>query len=283
MDLLSFENSVLCLDIKPVGPVFGLPGTLMRRQSVQRAATVNNRKKVCQVIIKDTFSLKENGESPLKKAGTLNRSRSLMSTNHVPFLAPRRGDRQRIEQKMSEVWTKDRLPYPGMTGHKGSHLIRTSATSVMRKISLASTITATGSTKRRTLTHGSPVDNRLDWTKTSNPLGHQTDGAASPTFENTHPHPDTFWSTLEYQDPNPYAERVSSTSEEVSLNEANIEHLVSDENEGKSRQASDASTIVATRHPKVLGLEKGKPRKPKTILKAFSTESIRGWFHSGAR
>lgn len=40
---------------------------------------------------------------------------------------------------MTDVWTRDILPYPGMTGRaRGEHLVRASASSMMRKLSVAS-------------------------------------------------------------------------------------------------------------------------------------------------
>ena len=280
MNLMSFENSVLCLDIKSLGPVFGLPGTMMRRQSIQRAATINHRRNACQVIIKNTFSLKETGEGSVKRSGTLSRSRSLMSTNHIPLLAPRRGDRQRMEQKMSEVWTKDRLPFPGMTGHRGGHLIRTSATSVMRKISIASTITSASSVKRRTIAHGSEEDNEPGSTHAAYAFLNQTDGASSPRVENVQKYPEVFWSTLEYQDANPYAESILSTPKETTSIGTNFQSdMVNRSQErSRSRQTSEALTVIATRNARGLDHEKVKLSKSRTLMKAFSTENIRGWF-----
>jgi len=279
LNLLSFEHSVLCLDIKPLGPVFGLPGTLMRRQSIQRAATTNHRRHACQIIIKNTFSLKETGESPMKRSGTLSRSRSLLSTHHIPVLAPRRVDRQRMEQKMSDVWTKDRLPYPGMAGHRGGHLIRTSATTVMRKISFASPTNPISSLERRTTTSGSMGDGKSDLTSFERVLENQTDGTSSPMPEYTHTPLNAIDSTLEYQDPNPYSKCTFLTPEEGAIDLAEDDDQTDVQDESMSRQVSEVSTVVASRDSKELYHEKGKPSKPKTLLKAFSTESIRGWFH----
>ena len=274
ISLLSFENSVLCLDIKPLGPVFGQPGTLMRRQSIQRASTTNHRRNACQVIIKNTFSLKETGDSPVKRFTTLSRSRSLMSTNHIPLLTPRRGDRQRMEQKMLDVWTKDRLPYPGMTGHRGGHLIRTSATSVMRKISLASTSSLISPEKRRRVTQGSWIEDQPDSTSFACPFGSQIDGTSSLRPQNVHSYSHTFWSNLEYRDPNPYTTRISSQSREGGEGEED-----GNWDANASRQASETSTVLAGRSSKDLEGEERNSSKPRTLLKAFSTESIRGWFH----
>lgn len=59
------------------------------------------------------------------------------------MLAPSRGDRARLEALLSDVWTRESLPFPGMTVRaRNEHLIRTSAHSVMRKLSVTS-ITST--------------------------------------------------------------------------------------------------------------------------------------------
>ena len=274
-NLLGFENSVLCLDIKSLGPVFGLPGTLLRRQSIQRAATTNHRKHAFQVIIRNTYSLKENGDSPIKRSGTLGRSRSFMSTNNIPLLAPRRDDRQRVEQKMCDVWSKDRLPYPGMTGHRGVHLIRTSASSVMRRISFARTPSPVRMANRRIFTHQCGSENDIDSTSHDRSFQHQTDGASSPTPDISHPR---LRHDLEYQDPNPYSKCMSMIYE-TDVGESIINQYMNGANVIGFRKVSDASTIVASSDLQELEAEKGKVQKPKTLFKAFSTESIRRWFH----
>ncbi len=283
----SFENSVLCLDIEPLGPVFGLPGTLMRRQSIQRAVTVNSRKNASQVIIKNTFSHRENGDSPIRRSGTLTRSKSLMSMNQVPLLAPRRGDRQRIVQKMSEVWTKDRLPYPGMTGHRGGHLIRTSANSVMRKLSMASTNTTVSfavSVKQRTVTYGSIAESNPFAGNVATLRANQTDGASSPSSENAHLYPETFRTTFGYHEPHV----VSKPTLSIPIDEdmTFVTRLRNDSigsSEGKSRGHSETSTIVASRKSKDLQPVKAKSHANGRLLKAFSTDGIRSWFHHQSR
>ena len=97
LSITSFEHSILYLDIKTLGPVLGQPGTLIRRQSIQRAATLDSRKNGCQVIIKNTNAAKDRGETPLAAPVSVGRSPSLLSTNIVPILAPKRADRQRME------------------------------------------------------------------------------------------------------------------------------------------------------------------------------------------
>jgi hypothetical protein len=88
----------------------------------------------CQVIIKNTNAFKETASS-----ASINRSQSLLTTNRTPVLAPSRAERIRIEALLSDVWTREILPYPGITGRSRSeHLVRASASSMMRKLSVAS-------------------------------------------------------------------------------------------------------------------------------------------------
>lgn len=136
----------LALDLKSLGSVLGQPGTLAHKISVKRAATLGPRSNVCQVFIKNTHALKDSFDSSSSGSLVVSRSQSLLSTNRIPVLAPRRLDRIRMEHDLAKVWTKDLLPYPGMSGNRGEHLFRASASSMMRKLSRASI--ATGFTKR---------------------------------------------------------------------------------------------------------------------------------------
>lgn len=136
----------LVLDLKPLASVLGQPGTLAHKISVKRAATVGPRTNVCQVFIKNTHALKDGYDSSTTGNLAVSRSQSLLSTNRIPVLAPKRVERMRMEQDLAKVWTKDLLPYPGMGGNRGEHLLRASASSMMRKLSRASI--ATGFTKR---------------------------------------------------------------------------------------------------------------------------------------
>lgn len=299
-DTLSASGqSVLSLDIKTLGFVFGQPGTLTRRQSIQRAATVNSRKSGHQVIIKNTNSPKESGEPPAFEPESLSRSQSLLSTHRVPVLAPRRVERQRIENIMSDVWTRDRLPFPGMTGSRGSYLIQRSATSVMRKISKAS-ITTT-STKRTVSTYMSITENdstpRPESINEQSDFGNieiqrsvsyasmsdaglgpghikfhritQTDGTSSPPRE-------------------PQINKLPSQLEELTITRIEslpTENIMKDGKLAKSpkgrksRDESPASTGSTSQFSGELGRGKAKLRKPKTLLKVFSREGIKKWLN----
>ena len=91
-----------------------------------------------QVILKNTSVEREAAVSASKSS--INRSQSLLTTNaRIPVLAPSRGDRARLEALLSDVWTRGVLPFPGITVRaRSEHLVRSSASSVMRKLSVAS-------------------------------------------------------------------------------------------------------------------------------------------------
>jgi hypothetical protein len=125
-------------DVKPVGVVFGQAGTLARRLSVQRAATVGNRTNVCQVIIRNTHKPQDSQHSRDALAASIQRSQSLLTTHRTVVLAPKRNERIRLEYALGDVWTRDKLPYPGMTTSRSGQIIRASAGSLVRKLSLAS-------------------------------------------------------------------------------------------------------------------------------------------------
>ena len=149
--------SMIALDIRSLGYVFGLPGTLTRRLSIQRAATLNPRTSNLQVIIRNTHTLKNHCDSQISALDSISRSQSLLTTNRAVILAPKRIERIRMEYALADVWSKDFLPYPGMGNNRGEHLIRTSASSMMRKLSRAS---RTGNFKKRSSSHASFADDK---------------------------------------------------------------------------------------------------------------------------
>ncbi|KAF3017465.1 hypothetical protein E8E14_009704 [Neopestalotiopsis sp. 37M] len=131
--------SSLALNIKSLGTVFGKPGSVARRLSIHRATTVGPKSPLCQVILKNTTTVKET-TSPANDTPNINRSQSLLTTTtRIPILAPPRGDRARIEAQLSDVWSRKILPFPGITPRSRSeHLVRASASTMMRKLSVAS-------------------------------------------------------------------------------------------------------------------------------------------------
>jgi len=108
-------------------------------------------------------------------ANNINRSQSLLTTNRIPVLAPLRTERIKLENLLSDVWTKDQIPYPGMTGRQRSdNIVRSSASSVMRKLSVAS-ITSnltkrSGSLASLASSHRCPEDDKEAASCTTSPF-----------------------------------------------------------------------------------------------------------------
>lgn len=128
----------LNLDIKSLGPVFGHANSIVRRMSVHRAATLGAKTNTSQVIIKNTQAQKLPDTPPTFSPSLITRSQSHASSNFIPTLAPRRAERIRLETVLEDVWTKEALPFPGMSNRRVEKQIRASANSVMRKLSMAS-------------------------------------------------------------------------------------------------------------------------------------------------
>lgn len=266
LSILTPEHSLLDLDIKTLGAVFGQPGTLTRRLSVQRAATINPRTNVTQVIINNTHCPKDHPDTGRSASASLSRSHSLLSTNRIPILAPERADRIRLEQAISNAWTREILPYPGMIASRGGQFIRASANSMMRKLSKAS---ITSNARKRAVSCRSVSETNSSSTRSEAICSDQTDGGV-PLIE---------WDELATV--RLKHESYGKTSFEVERSTSRYEvRKVSRlfQRARKSQEGSDASTIVAGRESLDLEHVKGKLRKPKTLLKAFSTEGIRGWF-----
>jgi hypothetical protein len=120
---------------KSLGPAFEANGGFARRKSIHRAATLGPKTNLHQVIIKNTNAQKLGGDDNVLP---MMRSQSHMSASHIPTLAPRRTERIRLEAALGEIWTRDVLPYPGMTSGRMETHIRASANSVIRKLSMAS-------------------------------------------------------------------------------------------------------------------------------------------------
>ncbi|KAH8889580.1 Dbl homology domain-containing protein [Thozetella sp. PMI_491] len=132
----------LSLNMKSLGTVFGKPGTVARRISIHRATTVGPKSPLCQVILKNTSAVRD---APLpSNSRPINRSQSLICTSHkIPVLAPPHSARARIEASLSDVWTRDVLPFPGITTRSRSEkIVRASASSMMRKLSVATITTS---------------------------------------------------------------------------------------------------------------------------------------------
>lgn len=106
-----------------------------------------------QVILKNTSAAANRVPSPTH----INRSQSLLTTNtRVPVLAPTRNERVRLETLLMDVWSRDVLPYPGMSFKaRNEHIVRSSASTMMRKLSVVS---ITGSFGKKAGANSSGLD-----------------------------------------------------------------------------------------------------------------------------
>ncbi|KAJ1331573.1 RhoGEF domain-containing protein [Microdochium nivale] len=112
-------------------------GTIARRVSIQRATTVGSKSALCQVVLKNTTTVKDSSQA--SSISTISRSQSLQTTNPRNTLAPAVAERARLEAVLADVWSRGSLPFPGMTSRSRSEqLVRSSASTVMRKLSVAS-------------------------------------------------------------------------------------------------------------------------------------------------
>ncbi|ATZ45928.1 hypothetical protein BCIN_01g06240 [Botrytis cinerea B05.10] len=130
----------LSFDIKPMGTVYGKPGTVARRNSIHRATTMKGQTTIPRsVIVRNTSATVEPSLSSSASQLSINRSQSLAGPHRPTVLAPPRTERVRLETLLADVWTRDIIPYPGMgsRAHR-EHTVRASASSMMRKISHAS-------------------------------------------------------------------------------------------------------------------------------------------------
>ncbi|EGU89245.1 hypothetical protein FOXB_00198 [Fusarium oxysporum f. sp. conglutinans Fo5176] len=136
--------------------VFGRPGSIARSLSTHQASVGSSEP--CHVILKNTSTMKSS--SGTSSGAGLHRSQSLLSTKvRTPVLVPSRSERARLEVLLSDVWSQDVLPLPSMTNiARNEQMIRRSASTVMRKLSVSSMTKRSGSLSRRMIEDPSSED-----------------------------------------------------------------------------------------------------------------------------
>ncbi|TRX97685.1 hypothetical protein FHL15_001440 [Xylaria flabelliformis] len=112
--------------------------SVARRLSIHRATTIGPKSSLCQVVLRNTSIVQDNTSTD--QPSSINRSQSLLTTNsRIPVLAPARAERARLEALLADVWSRKALPYPGITSRsRNEHRVRSSASTMMRKLSAAS-------------------------------------------------------------------------------------------------------------------------------------------------
>ncbi|KAI9806399.1 MAG: hypothetical protein M1833_003586 [Piccolia ochrophora] len=168
---MEFQQSsnflALSFDIKPLADALGQCGAVVRHLVTYSDATATSHAGRSQVIIRNTFVPKD-GQGPVQAPlQAVNRSQSLLSTQRTPVLAPKRTRRIQLENILSDVWTRDVLPYPGMGSKRNDHPLRASATLMMRKLSKASIASTfsrrstSNASERRQKSEGSELESQV--------------------------------------------------------------------------------------------------------------------------
>ncbi|PWW75598.1 Dbl homology domain-containing protein [Tuber magnatum] len=144
-------------DIRSLGHVFGRPGTLARRQSLHRPGSTPLPKSDV-IIINNTHALSEVIGS--KSASGLSRSASVLHAGQMTVLSPKRTERNRIESRLTDVWTRDQLAYGSMAS---GGVRRRDASNLMRRLSAVSLV----SSARRSIhgLHSSGSSSEASWTQ----------------------------------------------------------------------------------------------------------------------
>ncbi|KAL8748963.1 MAG: hypothetical protein Q9184_007004 [Pyrenodesmia sp. 2 TL-2023] len=263
--------TTLIIDAKPLCPVFGMFGSVSRRLSIQRAATVHSRTNVAQVIIRNTTAARETNDDSDSMLGSIGRSKSVLTANRVPVLAPKRSDRSRMESSLADVWSRERLPFPGMSTHRGDHPLRASATSLIRRFSRAS-ISST-LTKRSASTIS---------TAESRP------GASVPDLRKIgedDDHHDPHLDAYQLLGPSPGMshvdeQRLEGSGKLIRAGTVKGVRLSDATNQIKNRNVARASAQMV----RVESTEKGSPRivrnrrsTPGGLLKGFSGDAMKAW------
>ena len=266
------DLTFLAVKMRSLGLIFGQPGSLSRRYSMQRAALVDRPKTGYQVIIRNTSSAQEGQDSPKSPSGTFNRSASLLLTSRIPVLAPERADRVRLEHALEGVWTKELLPFPGMTTHRVGNFVRVSKNSVMRKLSKASTNTQSS---KHSLSCTSLDDPFVEATSPEESQSVAPEVAAEQKVVTPI---STIRSELEGYSIPSEAVVIKESAREPAPDQMKISFNVT--KPSKNRGTSENTVITSDDlDPEDRDDERtNRPKKNKTLLKAFSAEGIRTWF-----
>ncbi|KAL8690770.1 MAG: hypothetical protein Q9218_003863 [Villophora microphyllina] len=262
----------LAPNINSLGPVFGMFGSVTRRLSVQRAATVHSPVNGPQVIIRNTTTGKHNKRGLDNAFDSIGRSKSVMTATHVPILAPKRADRTRMESALADVWSRDHLPFPGMSTHR-DNAIRASASSMMRMISRAS-ISSTFSKRSASTTSFSslkPVASAGDLQKIGE--GDEEHDFHLDAYESLYSTPKRIDQRVE--------EKVEGSGKLMRAGTVKGVKLSDATNQVREREVLPR---FEGRTVRIESTDKGSPRivrsrrsVPGGLLKGFSTEGLKAW------
>lgn len=107
-----FVRPIAC-NIEPSGISGGYQGSLRRHWSFHGSVTPPPRTESLIVCVQNTWALSEPALQPrTRPSAGLSRSSSVLNINDIFTLAPKRSTRSRLENALTDVWSKDQLP-PG--------------------------------------------------------------------------------------------------------------------------------------------------------------------------
>ncbi|KAF5862261.1 hypothetical protein ETB97_011874 [Aspergillus alliaceus] len=125
--------SFLALDLTPLDRVLGFEPPLSRTTSVHSVASLRAESDLQHIVIKRTHCPNKLGQFARHIDGELERPRFSLLESPI-ILTSRRQDRIRLERAISSVYTRECLPYPGMSLAKGDILFRPGT--IMRRLTL---------------------------------------------------------------------------------------------------------------------------------------------------
>ena len=237
-------------------------GSFDRGLFIQTFSKLTPRTRMVPVIIKNTYiPLRGDPVEPqFNVPVSSNRSYPRLATNAAQTLGPERSDRTRMEQAMSDVWTRNALPFPAMTTSRSGQLFRASNSMMRRlsKVSITSSPTKRSTSQRSRASIIDPgLDGAMDdpFVEHSTTMGPQAPKAADLPTE---------LQILTHSAYPRYARKVSFS-----------DYLKRSEQQKLNEEDSDTSTIIGKMSEEG---SRDKPRKPKQISRALSKEKIKSWF-----
>ena len=262
-------HSPLTTEMRSIGKAFGKPSSFVRRMSVHRTATVGPTTDLNQVIIKNTQAVKEAIDNSSHTSLQIPRSQSVATPSHVQTLAPRRADRVRLESLLSDVWTKDLLPYPGMAPRR-SDPIRASANHVIRKFSMAS-ITSNFSSSKRSASYTSINQSRKEDMPPPRTKGIARDYRSHskpmrPPLVDFHNAPEAFLpADFELQDPTTKRKKTALRTFTMTMERPFSPLLGNESKQSSLRRAQSVRDVIETPPSPVLAARKEESKPPTPV------------------
>ena len=229
------------------------------------------------IIIRDAHESKNGTDFQMAATDALHQTKPQSSTLQYPVFNLERLDRQKIEQCLSKVWTRDQLPYPSIAVHRGLSL-KQSANTMMRKLSRASITTNSTTSLRRSISYtsiaeASPYSVQIGATRMA-----QYDGCRDPVprYSNCltptpEPRKSVSFGSVTLLEPIRKPDALDPVGECMTY----VTKLRSPYSspELTKREVSTVSTAFAVTSRESLELERvrGQIVKPKTLLKKLST------------